>query len=793
VTTKDEESELLRSVALQNATSILIARQRAQQRSEFYLAEGQRLAHIGSWAFNRSGFFDYWSHELFQIYGLDPAQGAPTLDEYLATVHPQDRELIAGTMERMLLEGSGCDVTQRILRPHGELRHIRWVGVPAFDEGVVKGFVGTAMDVTEQERLTQELQRREAYLAEAQTVSHTGSFGWTVATGEIIWSEETYRIFQYDRATKPTVELVVQRVHPEDADLMRQTIERAARDAKDFDLEHRLRMPDGFVKHVHVVAHAFSAESGTIEFIGAVMDVTEQHQARAALEKALEEIKNSQGRLQLVIDTIPSMVWSAQPDGSVDFLSHSWIEYHGFTLEDLARGGWRDLIHPEDFVMAADTFRAAFAAGKPYAHECRVRRADGEYRWILSRAVPLRDELGNIVRWYGASIDIHDRKQAEEELRRSEEQWRDVFENNPTMYFMVDAAGTVLSVNPFGAEQLGYQVAELVGQPVLSVFHESDREAVQRNMASCLEQLGRARSWDARKVRKDGRVRRVRETAKAVPRVNGPIVLIACEDITEQKRAEEALRQAQADLAHVNRVTTMGELTASLAHEVNQPITAAVTNANACLRWLAGDTPNLEEAREAATRIVQDGKRAAGVISRIRQLFKKETPERERVDLNEVIREMVVLLRNETTRYSISVRTELARDLPPVMGDRVQLQQVMMNLVMNGIDAMKGVDGTRDLAIESHRAEREQLIVSIHDTGVGLPPQQADQIFNAFFTTKPHGTGMGLSISRSIVESHGGRLWAADNSRRGASFCFTLPTTAEAQEDGPRADDGGRH
>jgi C4-dicarboxylate-specific signal transduction histidine kinase len=250
----------------------------------------------------------------------------------------------------------------------------------------------------------------------------------------------------------------------------------------------------------------------------------------------------------------------------------------------------------------------------------------------------------------------------------------------------------------------------------------------------------------------------------------------------EQKRGAEALREAQADLAHVSRTTTMGELTASLAHEVNQPITAAVTNANTCVRWLAGDTPNIEEARDAAIRSAKDGTRAAEIISRIRLLFKKGTMEREVVDVNEVIREMIVLLRGEATRYAVSIHTDLAADLPQLMADRVQLQQVMLNLIMNSIDAMKDADGKRELAIKCQRAENEHLQVSVSDTGVGLPAQQADEIFNAFFTTKLEGTGLGLSISRSIVESHGGRLWAADNFPRGASFCFTLSTKVEAPE-----------
>jgi NO-binding membrane sensor protein with MHYT domain/two-component sensor histidine kinase len=260
------------------------------------------------------------------------------------------------------------------------------------------------------------------------------------------------------------------------------------------------------------------------------------------------------------------------------------------------------------------------------------------------------------------------------------------------------------------------------------------------------------------------------------------LAVASAASLFERERVEEALRQAQADLARVNRVNTMAELTASLAHEVNQPISAAVTNADACLRWLARDPPNLEKARASAMEIVKEGTRAAEIITRIRLLFKKGTPQRELLDVNEVIREMIVLLRSEVARYSISVRTELATDLPQVMADRVQLQQVMMNLISNSIDATKDVDGTRELAIKSRRAENEQLMVSVSDTGVGLPSQQANQIFDAFFTTKVHGTGMGLSISRSIVASHNGRLWAAHNSPRGASFHLILPARLEALE-----------
>jgi C4-dicarboxylate-specific signal transduction histidine kinase len=254
------------------------------------------------------------------------------------------------------------------------------------------------------------------------------------------------------------------------------------------------------------------------------------------------------------------------------------------------------------------------------------------------------------------------------------------------------------------------------------------------------------------------------------------------------RSAEAALRQAQTDLAHVSRVTTMGELTASIAHEVNQPIAAMVTNASACLRWLAHETPDLEKARTAATRIVRDGTRAAEIISRIRLIFSKGTPQRQAVDINRLVRETIELLGNQATRHAVSIQTDLTPDMPQIMADPVQLQQVVVNLIVNGIDAMKDVAGARQLGVTSRRAEDDQVVVSVSDTGIGLPQQQADQVFNAFFTTKPHGTGMGLSISRSIIEAHRGRLWAAPNEPGGATFAFALPIRAETARDGAPAE-----
>jgi PAS domain S-box-containing protein len=373
------------------------------------------------------------------------------------------------------------------------------------------------------------------------------------------------------------------------------------------------------------------------------------------LQNLYESLQSSEDRLRRVINTMPAHVWSTLPDGSVDFINQRLLESTGLSSDALLGLGWQSIVHADDRARYIAAWRSALATGEPVEIEARIRTVQNDYRWLLVRNVPLRNNHGEILKWYGTGIDIEDRK-----------------------------------------------------------------------------------------------------------------------------RAEESLRKTQADLAHTNRVTTMGELSASLAHEVNQPISGAITNASTCLRRLDREPPDLEGARAAASKLIRDANRAAEIVNRVKLFFRKGVVTKEPVDVNEMIHEMEILLHNETNHHAVFVQTRLAPDLPLITADRVQLQQVLMNLMMNGIDAMKAVDGPRNLTLSTKNAGDRALQVSVDDTGVGLPVNQADQIFNAFFTTKEHGTGMGLRISRTIIEAHGGRLWATDNVPRGASFHFTLAATPDA-------------
>jgi PAS domain S-box-containing protein len=356
----------------------------------------------------------------------------------------------------------------------------------------------------------------------------------------------------------------------------------------------------------------------------------------------------------------------------------------------------------------------------------------------------------------------------------------------PVSAWTLKPDGTPDLVNQVWLEFAGQTLEFVRSHPEawMTAVHPEDREMASRIFWDAVRS-GRGFAIQTRSLRaSDGTYRWHLQQAVALRDAEGNVLKFVgtTTDIDDQKRAEEALRQAQADLARINRVTTMGELTASLAHEICQPISGAITNANVCLRKLDHDQPDLEQVRVAVTRFGRDARRAAEIIARIRSQFERGALSPEVIDVNEINRETVALLRGEAARHNISIRTELAADLPQILGDRVQLQQVVMNLIVNSIEATKDVDGIRELAIKSQQAGNEQVLVSVSDTGTGLPPQFAEQIFDPFFTTKPHGTGMGLRISRSIIESHGGRLWAVDHPGRGATFNLILPAAIPRQK-----------
>jgi len=495
----------------------------------------------------------------------------------------------------------------------------------------------------------------------------------------------------------------------------------------------------------------------------------------------VQQLQKRSKQLRDVIDTIPGYVWSALPDGSLDFINRRWLEFSGVSLEDGLGWGWEAAVHPDDLARFVDEWRAAVESGKAMESEARVRRADGRYRWLLIRNVPLHDQAGKIVKWYGTSTDIDDRKRAEETLREQ----ANLLDLTQDAIFVADMQGVIKYWNRGAEERYGWTAEQAVG----TLAHELLKTVFPRSREEIIAEVTRAGRWEGELLhtRKDGtRIVVACRLALQSDEQGAPVAILESNnDITDRKRAEEErerLRQLEADLAHINRVSMMGELAASIAHEVNQPLSGIVSNGSACLRWLAGDVPNVEEARENARRIVRDGKRAAEVIARIRALSKRAATARERLNLNETIQDVLALAGDESKKKRVIILAQFADDLSPVSVDRVQLQQVLLNLVMNAIEAMSTVEHRpRELVVTTRNIDADQVMVTVEDSGTGIDPQKIDKIFDSFYTTKPGGMGMGLSISRSILQAHGGRLWATAKDGAGTIFSFMLPTYHEEE------------
>ena len=624
------------------------------------------------------------------------------------------------------------------------------------------------------------LRQSEAYLAEAEKINHSGTWAWNPASGIQYWSTECYRIMGSDPAEGvPHLERFLEAVHPEDLPQLRERLQKVVGEKTSYETEYRIIRPSGEVRDLRVIGHpVFDSAGNLLEYVGTSMDVTERKRAEEALRRTAAYLADAQRLTH-------TGVWAGDRNHNPLYWSEEVFRIFGFDPQQglPTREKTLERIHQEDF----DKFQRGTINEKGYLEsEYRIVLPDGTLKYVFGSAHPVLDRNGEIVEVVGVVIDITERKQAEEALRRSEAylaeaqrlshvgSWAYKQGSDKPSYWS-DELFRIWGFDP-GEGPPG---AEILRQRI----HPEDRDRTFKTRHDAL-QAKTDFECEFRIVLPDGAIKYIRVLGQPVLGANGELIEVIGThmDVTDRKRAEqerERWRQLETDLEHVNRVNVLGELTASIAHELNQPIAASLLNASAALQWLERDPPDLAQARQRTERIIEAGTLASEIIDRLRSLYKKEPPKREPLTINEVIGEMVALLRGEATRHAVSVRADLAGSLPIVIADRVQIQQVLMNLMLNGIEAMSDTGGS--LTLKSQLMEHGEIEISVNDTGPGLPPGKAGQIFDAFFTTKLQGSGMGLAISKSIVESHGGRIWANGSGGRGATFHFTLPVApAEA-------------
>ena len=753
------------------------------KRSEAYLAESkakleeaERIAHVGYWEWDLTSNRVTWSDETYRTYGLRPQEYPIDIALIRKLIHPEDLEFVFRVAEEAVRGGLRTDVEHRIIRPSGEVRTVHSQGdVKKDPSGRACQMFGTVQDITDRRRAEQRLRESEAYLAEAQRLSQTGSWAWNPTTGDIrYWSEMCYCILGFDPAGPlPRFEEFLHRVHPDDQAAARERFGKAIRDKADFELDYRVVHPEKGIRDIHVVGDAVFDLSGNLgEFVGTVIDVTERKRAEDALQQSQFYLAEGQRLARMGS-------WAFNPSGFFEYWSQELFEIYGLdpqkgapTLEQ-----YLATLHPQDREFMAETIRRMVAERRGCDVKKRIVRPDGEQRYIRCVGIPVVE--GEVLKGFlGTAVDVTEQELLTQELERQQAHLTEAQKLTHTgswAWRVPDRNAVELSEEFYRI--FGFDPAE--GTPTweeyLERVHPEDRLKWTGNIERAIVEKADY-DHEFRILLPNGKVKWIRTVGHPVLSDAGDLEQFvgSSTDITELKSAEqerEKLRQLEADLAHTNRVSTLGEMAASLAHEIKQPIAAAITSANSCIEWLAHEPPNLDRARAAAARIDKYGNRAAEIIDRIRSFYKKSPPQRELVDVNGIIQEMLTLLKGEATRSSIVMRTDLSAELPKIMADRVQLQQVFMNLMLNGIEAMEDSGG--ELTVKS-QLQDGQLQFSVSDTGAGLPTEKMDQIFSAFFTTKPQGSGMGLAISRSIVESHGGRLWASANGT-GRNFHFTLP------------------
>jgi PAS domain S-box-containing protein len=752
---RDDLGKIVRWIGVNIDIDDLKTAQAGLQRVERELRAAFDTIPVLAWRARTDGSTDYLNRRFLDYTGLGPEDAMES--GWAEVVHPDDVPSLHALWQSLLGDPRPGETEARLRRFDGVYRWFLFRVEPLFDgTGNVECWYGTNTDIegrkqAEQVRADTESELRAVIDTIPAQIWRTGP------DGETDFINRTRA--EFDGGTLSWRD----KVHPDDVLKYHACWDGAYRAGEPFEQEVRLRRTDGTYRWFLVRAAPRRDESGhVIQWFGTNTDID-------GLKHAQERIHRSEQDLRDAIDTIPTHVWSTLPDGSDVYLNRRRLEYAGQGV------GFEAIVHPEDVAEHNETWAASVRTGKPWEVECRLHRVDGTYRWFLIRAEPLCDSQGRIVRWFGTNTDIDDLRVAQQGVSRAERELRATIDTIPAHIWSCLPDGTADYVNRRRVEYTGPDVS------FYGIVHPDDRPEHDAKWAMSVR-TGQPFEVENRLRRADGAYHWFLGRAEPLRDDDGRIVkwFGTNTDIDNLRRAEEALQRAQAELAHVTRVATLGELTASIAHEVNQPLAGIVTNGEACLRWLRREQPNLDEALGAVERIIGDGIRAGQVVHRLQALSRKDEPAWHQLNLNELVEESLPLVAQEMTRRMVTLKLSLSSDLPAVLGDRVQLQQVLINLIINGIQAMAEVTGRRRVVTVSSWLEDAVMVaLAVRDSGPGLDPDTSGRLFDAFFTTKPNGMGMGLSICRSIVEAHGGRIWAdgagASGRTSGAVFQLTLP------------------
>jgi PAS domain S-box-containing protein len=727
-----------------------------------------------AWSTEADGYCDFVNQRWLDYSGLSLEQVRGW--GWSAVIHPDDLADLVGHWQSCLASGASVNTEARMRRFDGVYRWFLFLGNALRDESgdIVKWF-GTNVDIEDRKESDEALRTSARNLD--LIINTIPMLAWSTGPdGFVEFLNKRWLDYAGMSAEEGAGWGWAAVIHPEDAKGLLDYWQAAMASGTDVDVEARMRRFDGVYRWFLFRASPLRDEMGNIvKWYGTNVDIEDR-------KRSDEALRANERNLRQLTETIPEMLWSATSEGAIDYCSGRLLDYTGFTPDEIMGANWTKLLHPDDVDRTAREWMSCITTGAPYRVEVRTfHAADRNYRWCETKALPLLDQEGRILKWHGTVVDTHDRKRIEEELRRSEAFLAEGQRLNLSGSFSwrLDTDEVVFTDQLYPIFEFERRTPVTL-ERVASRLHPEDVQLMYDKIALAREGQSDI-SYEIRLRMSNGSIKYLRAVAHATRDQEGQMELVgAIQDVTERRLSEEALGKVRSELARMARVASLGALTASIAHEVSQPLSGIITNANTGLRMLGAVPPNVDGTLETVRRTLRDGNRASEVISKLRSLFTKKDFTAEIVDLNEATREVIALLMSELQRSRLMLRIQLADDLPPVMGDRIQLQQIILNLLLNASEAMTDVDNrSRHIVVTTERDGVDSVRFTVQDVGVGLDPQNMEQLFDAFYTTKNGGMGMGLSVSRSIIESHHGRLWALPNDGPGATFAFSLPRAPE--------------